>query len=196
MSDPLCRAPPVGRDASAVVVRTPRKGRPGRPGDPGDPGDPDGSGRHARGTGWVAGACAASAVVAGAWSWWTAGTRPFGAVAYSAIGVPSAVLLVVVVTTGARADGRRAASASFAAQAAKVPVGVRVAWVAWLVAALGCEAAALALGGRSTTFATLSTAVDHLLRTRLSRGGLVALWLATGAGGVARLARAARGQLR
>ena len=193
MSDPLCRAPPVGRDASAVVVRTPRKGRPGRPGDPGDPG---GAGRGARGTGWVAGTCVASAVVVCAWSWWTAGTRPFAAMAYVAIGVPAAALLLTAVTTGTRADGRRAASASFAARSAKVPVGARVAWAVWLVAVLGCEAAALALGGRSTTFATLSTAVDHLLRTRLSRAGLVALWLATGAGGVARLARAARGQLR
>jgi hypothetical protein len=116
--------------------------------------------------------------------------------AYVAIGVPAAALLLTAVTTGTRADGRRAASASFAAQAAKVPVGVRVAWVVWLVATLGCEAVALALGGRSTTFATLSTAVDHLLCTRLSRAGLVALWLAIGVGGVARLARAARGQLR
>ena len=131
-----------------------------------------------------------------AWSWWTAGTRPFEAAGYVAVGVPSAILLVAVGIASAAPAHRRAARASYRSSADRLPVVARVAWIVWVGAAAGCEAVALWLGGRSATVATLSTTVDHLLGTRLGRAGLVALWLAVGGIGVARLARASRGRLR
>ena len=130
------------------------------------------------------------------WSWWTAGARPFGATAYAAVGVPACVLVVAVVALGVAPARIRRASACFGSRARAVPSRVRVAWLVWLGAVVGLEAAALALGGRSRTLPTLSTALDHLLASQASRAVLVAGWLACGGVGLARLADASRGHLR
>jgi hypothetical protein len=115
--------------------------------------------------------------LAGAYAWWVAGLRPFTAVAYLAIALPSALLAVALVLPR---TGRRTARGTRRHQSPS-PLGRQLLPITTvLLLGLGLEIAGLALGGRSSLVPTLSTFVDHALRWQLTRFLLVLAWLAAG----------------
>ena len=107
-----------------------------------------------------------------AYGYWATGRAPFGALAYVAVGIPIALAAAAVLVGPSRSTPRR-----------PVPlVTVRSTWPWLLIAGLmvGLEVVGLALGGRSATFPTLSTVVDHALAWHLARLLLFAGWLLIG----------------
>jgi hypothetical protein len=108
---------------------------------------------------------------AAVYAWWAAGLAPFTTSAYVAVALPVAGLVVaaVLVPTGPRSP-----------RSAGRPWYRSLPWAAFLVVAVGLEAAGLALGGRSRTVPTLSTVVDHALAWQGVRFILFAAWLALG----------------
>jgi hypothetical protein len=111
------------------------------------------------------------AAAGGAYSWWATGLVPFHAVSYVAVALPA--VLVGAAALLPRRACRQAGDAPSAPGA--------LAWAALLVAAAALEAAALAVGGRSTRLPTLSDVADHLLRWHGERFVLFAAWLVLGA---------------
>ena len=116
-----------------------------------------------------------------AYSWWATGTRPFtlaatvrgggsGRVRRGADPAPS------VVTGPAGVDGR----ARWGWGPEPRWPAPRRPWIVILVLSVSLEAAALALGGRSSGVPTLSTVVDHALGRHPVRLLLFCGWLAAG----------------
>jgi hypothetical protein len=107
-----------------------------------------------------------------AYGYWATGRAPFGASAYVAVGIPIALAAAAVLVGPAWSTPRRMAAL----------VTVRSTWPWLLIAGLmvGLEAVGLALGGRSATFPTLSTVVDHALAWHLARLLLFTGWLLIG----------------
>jgi hypothetical protein len=106
------------------------------------------------------------------YGYWATGRAPFSALAYVAVGIPIALAAAGVLVRPGPSPPRRAAPR----------VTVRSTWPWLLIAGLvvGLEAVGLALGGRSATFPTLSTVVDHALAWHLVRLLLFAGWLLIG----------------
>ena len=107
-----------------------------------------------------------------AYGYWATGRAPFGALAYVAVGIPIALAAAAVLVGPGWSTPRRASP----------PVTVRSTWPWLLIAGLmvALELVGLALGGRSATFPTLSTIVDHALAWHLARLLLFAAWLLIG----------------
>ena len=136
-------------------------------------------------------------VVVVAYAWWATGVQPFTVGAYVAVGIP-----IVIVTVLALAPGRSwspwpgpqepATAPSHGTSAGDAPapgftppdsrsgLGEAVPWIIILVAAVGLEGVALALGGRSAIVPTLSTVVDRGLRWHPVRLLLFCGWLSIG----------------
>ena len=107
-----------------------------------------------------------------AYGYWATGQTPFGVSDYVAVGIPIALAVAAVLIWPSRSAPRR--SESFGRLGSAWP---------WLLIAglmLGLEVVGLALGGRSATFPTLSTVVDHALAWHLARLLLFAAWLLIG----------------
>ncbi len=115
-------------------------------------------------------------VVLAAYAWMAAGTTPFHAWSYVAVGLPGLLLVAGYawwggLGAGGRVGGyyrRRADGASWPSVSP---------WLAIVTAAVVIECIGLALGGRSPSVPTLSTAVDHLLARRWERCLLFVAWL-------------------
>jgi hypothetical protein len=103
-----------------------------------------------------------------AYSWWASGLHPFTATCYVAVGLPTAVVIWLVI---ARPTDRTQ------------PVTLRRAlpWLVLVATGVVLEIAGLALGGRSANVPTLSTVIDHALPSHGVRFVLYLAWLATAA---------------
>lgn len=127
--------------------------------------------------------------------WWGSGAAPFHALAYTVVGLPTLVVLVVVLARGpARASqrsgrrvraprprrgGERRAGRSARALPVRARGGQSGAWTPLVaLAAVGVvlEIVGLAHGGRSAAYPTLSDVVDEVVRFRAARAALLALW--------------------
>ena len=133
-----------------------------------------GRSRHRGSVGVVA---AASGV---AYSWWATEMKSFSMPSYLVVAAPGLVLVVAYGTAGGLAPGRGEVSEHYRRRAGEWPRLAMAPWFAILAAAVGLEAAGLALGGRSPTLPTLSTAIDRLLVTHLGKAAVFALWLSVG----------------
>ncbi len=115
------------------------------------------------------------------YAWWASDVRPFSALAYVLIAVPSLAVVILLVAW------RGPLPHAFDAHSRESTVGPDSSiarawpWLALLVLAVALEIVGLALGGRSTTVATLSTALDHLLVSHVVRWLLYMAWLSVGA---------------
>jgi hypothetical protein len=101
-----------------------------------------------------------------AYAWWGTGTRPFTLVADLAVGIP-----VVLVAVMAFPDRESVPDAPPTALRRILP------WLLLGGAAVTLEAIALALGGRSRAFPTLSTVIDQALAWHAARSGLFVIWM-------------------
>lgn len=108
---------------------------------------------------------ATAGILGVAYAWWAAGTRPFGASSYLAVGLAALAGLVVMI------GGPR--PAEFEPR----PLWP---WLVVLLSGLALEVVDLALGGRDSTWPTLSTVVDQALRWHLVRAVLFFGWLLLG----------------
>ncbi len=125
------------------------------------------------------------AAAAALYSWWATGVAPFTVRAYVAVGIPSVLLLAVGMMDffcGPREgqDPGRRPGAEPASTPDRLQLRRTFPWLLLVLAAVGLEAAGLALGGRSSTVPTLSTVVDHALAWHVVRFVLFCSWVAVG----------------
>ena len=115
------------------------------------------------------------------YAWWASGVRPFSTLGYVLIAIPSLAFVILLVVWGGLS------SREFDVHDGDRTVGPHTSladawpWLALVVLGVALEIVGLALGGRSTTVATLSTTLDHLLVTHVVRWLLYMAWLAVGA---------------
>jgi hypothetical protein len=114
--------------------------------------------------------------------------RPFTTLAYVLIAIPSLAVLITYGVLGGLST-RNDVARYYQERSRGATLANVTPWTVLLLAAVALEAIGLALGGRSTVVATLSTTADHLLVTHWGRWLLYDLWLAVGAGPLFRLAR-------
>jgi hypothetical protein len=130
-----------------------------------------------------------AAVIILTYAWWAAGVRPFTTLSYVLVAIPSILAVVTCAAMGAFSR-RRPDTANYYRMRAGHPSLTSIApWLAVLICATVLEDIGLALGGRSQSFPTLSTAVDHLLATRWERSILYILWLLVGTNWLWRMRR-------
>ncbi len=121
------------------------------------------------------------------YAWWASGVRPFSALGYVLIAVPSLAEVMLLVAWGRLSPhGVRTNKRERAVRPAPSIVNAWP-WLTLLVLAVTLEIAGLALGGRSASVPTLSTALDHLLVTHVVRWLLYVAWLTVGATPLVRL---------
>jgi hypothetical protein len=126
-------------------------------------------------------------VLIAAYAWFATGVKPFHVLAYVVVGIPIFVVVGLYAVEGTFAEGPASASRYYRERAASVLLSRSTPWLVVLLGAVVLEAVGLLLGGRSSRVPTLSTMVDHLLRTHGLRCALYLLWLAVGLAPLRRL---------
>ena len=121
------------------------------------------------------------------YAWWASGVRPFSALGYVLLAVPSMVVVILLAAGGGFAPHEIRANARERAVRPDTSIATAWPWLAMLALAVALEIVGIALGGRSTTVPTLSTTLDHLLVTHVVRWLLYVAWLSVGATPLARL---------
>ena len=129
-----------------------------------------------------------------AYAWWATGVAPFTLVAYVLVAVPSLAMVASYAAVGAFDPRRTEVARHFRRRAAGVSLAGVAPWLAVLGGIVALEIVGLALGGRSQSVPTLSTAVDHLLVTHWGRCLLFVAWLGVGARPLVGLARRPRAE--
>jgi hypothetical protein len=102
-----------------------------------------------------------------AYAWWATGIAPFSALSYVLVAVPVAALVGTYAAMGALSRKRNDIKRHYRRRAGDASLQNVSPWLCLLGAAVTLESVALALGGRSRSVPTLSTAADHLLVTHL-----------------------------
>jgi len=113
-----------------------------------------------------------------AWSWWATNRIPFSLEAYAVVALPVAVCAAGALVAALRLP--QVPSARGGAPGRGKPTGTSALWLVLLACSLALEGWALAAGGRSRRWPTLSDAVDDLLRWHGVRVLLYLAWLAVG----------------
>ncbi len=118
-------------------------------------------------------AIALAAAASAAYAWWATGTQPFTLAADLAVLAPVLVVLTMALWPG-RAQPESPGDGG-------APLERTWIWVLLAAAAVGLEATALALGGKSRSVPSLSTVVDQALAWHATRWVLFLAWLAVAA---------------
>lgn len=121
------------------------------------------------------------AVIAIACAWWVTGVAPFTALSYALIAITSITAVGLYASLGAFSGHRVDLANYYRARARNVSLSSIAPWLVVPICAVVLEVVGLALGGRSRSVPTLSTAVDHLLAQHWERSVLYVLWLLVGA---------------
>lgn len=121
------------------------------------------------------------------YSGFASGEKPFTALAYVLVAIPSLVVLITFATPGGLTPRREDIHAYYFERSDRATLTNVLPWSSLLTLAVALEVVGLALGGRNKTVPTLSTAVDHLLVTREGRWLLYVTWLSVGIAPVLRL---------
>jgi hypothetical protein len=129
------------------------------------------------------------AVLAVAYSWFATGAEPFHVLSYVLVALPVIIVVGLYVTEGTFNDERSGVSHYYRSRSLGVSPSRSAPWLLVLLGAIVLEVVGLLLGGRSPHVPTLSTMVDHLLRTHGLRCVLFVLWLAVGVTPLRRLQR-------
>jgi hypothetical protein len=132
----------------------------------------------------------------GLYAYWATSIRSFTALSYVSVALPAILVIVLselsrrglwsfsVRAEPPRSRGRARVPAregeSFSQRTA-VSWASAASWIAVVGAAVGLEAFGLALGGRSSTWPTLSDVVDKILVLHAERWVAFGLWLGLGA---------------
>jgi hypothetical protein len=115
--------------------------------------------------------------VLAAYAWFTAGVKPFTALSYLLVALPSVVFVVAYTWLGGLSRRRTDVAAHHRRQSDGATLTTIAPWIALLSACVLLEIVGLLLGGRSTIVPTLSTSIDHLLATHWERWLLCWTWL-------------------
>jgi hypothetical protein len=131
-----------------------------------------------------------------AYAWGASGVAPFTTLAYVLITIPSALMIAIYISLGALSPRRHDVTQYYQRRAEGATLRNVAPWLVVLLLALALEVVGLALGGRSSSVPTLSTAVDHLLIYHWERWLLYVGWLSVGALPLFRLWHSRTGEAR
>jgi hypothetical protein len=142
-----------------------------------------------RGTRFRPLAYAGAAVLVVAYSWFATGTEPFHVLSYVLVALPVVIVFGLYAAVGTFDDERSGVSQYYRGRSLGASLSRSTPWLLVLLGAIILEMVGLLLGGRSPHVPTLSTLVDHLLRTHGLRWVLFVAWLAVGAAPLRRLSQ-------